>query len=391
MKPDRSIEGLSIDTLTVHAGQPPEPLSGAVMTPIVLASTFAQESPGKHKGYEYSRSGNPTRAALERCLAALEGGAYGFALASGLAATTTILHTLRPGDHVLCGDDVYGGTFRLLDKVMRPLGVGSSFIDMRDLDVVRAALKPETRVIWIETPTNPMLKIFDIAALAALAREHGAMLIVDNTFATPVLQRPLALGAHVVVHSTTKYLNGHSDVVGGAIVTSEAPLAERLAFLQNALGSIPSPFDCYMVLRGLKTLGVRVRQQCASAGAIAAKLEAHPAVERVHYPGLVSHPEHALAARQMGAPGAMISVVLRGGLSVAKRFLEGLQIFSCAESLGGVESLAEHPAIMTHASVPPEARAALGIADGLVRLSIGVEAEADLWADVIQALDRTGR
>ena len=391
MKADRSTEGLSIDTLAVHAGQPPEPVSGAVMVPIVLASTFAQESPGKHKGFEYSRSGNPTRAALERCLAALEGGTHGLAFASGLAATTTTLHTLKPGDHVLCGDDVYGGTFRLLDKVMKPLGVSSSFTDMQDLDVVRAALRPETRMIWIETPTNPMLKIFDIAALAEIARAHGALLVVDNTFATPVLQRPLALGAHVVVHSTTKYLNGHSDVVGGAIVTSEVALAERLAFLQNALGTVPSPFDCYMVLRGLKTLALRIRHQSASAAAIAAKLEAHPAVTRVHYPGLASHRGHALAARQMTAPGAMISFVLGGGLSAASAFLERLQIFSCAESLGGVESLAEHPAIMTHASVPPEARAVLGIAEGLVRLSIGVEAEADLWADIAGALDRAAR
>jgi cystathionine gamma-synthase/cystathionine gamma-lyase len=391
MKPDRSTEGLSIDTLAVHAGQPPDPVTGAVMTPIVLASTFAQESPGKHKGYEYARSGNPTRAALERCIAALEGGAHGLCFASGLAATSTLFHTLAPGDHVLSGDDVYGGTFRLLDKVMGPLGLRSSFIDMRDLDAVRAALRPETRMIWIETPTNPMLKVFDIAGLAEIARRHGAALIVDNTFATPVLQRPLALGAHVVVHSTTKYLNGHSDVVGGAIVTSDGALAERLAFLQNAMGSVPGPFDCYMVLRGLKTLGVRVRQQSASAGAIAARLEGHPAVERVFYPGLASHPERALAARQMGAPGAMISAVLRGGLPAAAAFLERLQIFSCAESLGGVESLAEHPAIMTHASVPPEARAALGISDGLIRLSVGLEAEADLWADIAQALDHAGR
>lgn len=386
MKPDKSHEGLAIDTLAVHAGQPPDPVSGAVMTPIVLASTFAQESPGKHKGFEYSRSGNPTRNALERCLASLEGGAHGFCFSSGLGASTTLLHTLKPGDHVLCGDDVYGGTFRLLDKVMKPMGVASSFTDMRDLDRVRSAIRPETRLVWIETPTNPMLKVFDIEGIAAIARGRGAVLVVDNTFATPVLQRPLALGAHVVVHSTTKYLNGHSDVVGGAIITSEPALAERLTFLQNAMGAVPSPFDCYMVLRGLKTLGVRVRQAGASAASIAAKLEAHPAVERVHYPGLASHPDRALADRQMRGPGAMISVVLGGGLDAAARFLERLQIFSCAESLGGVESLAEHPAIMTHASVPPEARAALGISDGLVRLSIGLEAEADLWADIAQAL-----
>lgn len=388
MKPDRSYQGLSLDTLAIHAGQPPDPVSGAVMTPIVLASTFAQERPGQHKGYEYSRSGNPTRKALEACLAALEGGAHGLAFASGCAATTTLLHTLRPGDQVLAGDDLYGGTFRIMDKVMRPMGVGSTFLDMRDLDRVRAALTPATRMIWMETPSNPMLKVFDIAGIAAIAREHGATLCVDNTFATPVLQRPLDLGAHVVIHSTTKYLNGHSDVVGGAIVTSDSALAERIAFLQNAIGAVPGPFDCYMVLRGLKTLGVRVREQCAAARGIAERLEAHPAVSRVYYPGLASHPDHALAARQMKAPGAMITLVLRGGLPAASAFLEALQIFACAESLGGVESLAEHPAIMTHASVPPEARAALGIEDGLVRLSIGLEAAADLWADLEQALGR---
>lgn len=388
MKPDRSYQGLALDTLAIHAGQPPDPVSGAVMTPIVLASTFAQERPGQHKGYEYSRSGNPTRKALEACLAALEGGAHGLAFASGCAATTTLLHTLRPGEAVLAGDDLYGGTFRIMDKVMRPMGISPTFLDMRDLDRVRAALTPATRMIWMETPSNPMLKVFDIAGIAAIAREHGATLVVDNTFATPVLQRPLELGAHVVLHSTTKYLNGHSDVVGGAIVTSDSALAERIAFLQNAMGAVPGPFDCYMVLRGLKTLGVRVREQCAAARGIAERLEAHPAVSRVYYPGLASHPDHALAARQMKAPGAMITLVLRGGLPAASAFLAALQIFACAESLGGVESLAEHPAIMTHASVPPEARAALGIEDGLVRLSIGLEAAADLWADIEQALGR---
>jgi cystathionine gamma-synthase/cystathionine gamma-lyase len=386
MRADKDPRGLSIDTLAVHAGQPPDPQSGAVMTPIVLASTFAQDGPGNHKGYEYARSGNPTRRALEACVAALEGGRHGFAFSSGLAATTTILHTLRSGDHVLCGDDVYGGTFRLLDKVMRQFGVEYSMIDMRDPVAVRAAIRPTTRLVWMETPTNPMLKIFDIATVAALAREAGAMLAVDNTFATPVLQRPLELGATLVVHSTTKYLNGHSDVVGGAVVTSDDALAERLGFFQNAIGGVPGPFDCYLVLRGLKTLGVRVRQQCASAQAIAEKLERDPRIARVYYPGLASHPGHALAARQMRAPGAMISLEVVGGLERATSFLRRLQIFSCAESLGGVESLAEHPAIMTHASVPPEARAALGISDGLVRLSVGIEAEADLWADIDRAL-----
>ncbi|WP_044248684.1 trans-sulfuration enzyme family protein [Chondromyces apiculatus] len=391
MKPDRSYQGLALDTLAVHAGQPPDPVSGAVMTPIVLASTFAQERPGQHKGFEYSRSGNPTRKALEDCLATLEGGTHGLAFSSGSAATATLLHTLKPGDEVLAGDDLYGGTFRLLDKVMRPMGIGSRFLDLRNLDAVREAITPKTRMMWLETPTNPMLKVFDVAALATIARERGITLVVDNTFATPVLQRPLELGAHVVVHSTTKYLNGHSDVVGGALVTADGALAERLGFLQNAIGAIPSPFDCYMVLRGLKTLGVRVRAQSASASAIASRLEQHAAVERVFYPGLASHPDRALAERQMKGPGAMITVVLRGGLPFAETFLESLQIFSCAESLGGVESLAEHPAIMTHASIPAEARAALGISDGLVRLSVGLEAEADLWGDIAQALGRASR
>jgi cystathionine gamma-synthase/cystathionine gamma-lyase len=386
MRADSKLDDLALDTLAIHAGQPPDPTSGAVMTPIVLASTFAQDGPGKHKGYEYSRSGNPTRRALETCLASLEGGKFGFSFSSGLGATATILHTLRPGDHIVCGDDVYGGTFRLLDKVMKPLGLAYSMVDMRDPARVRAAIRPETKLVWMETPTNPMLKVFDIAAVAAIAKDAGAPLVVDNTFATPVLQRPLDLGATIVVHSATKYLNGHSDVVGGAVITSDAALAERIGFLQNAIGAVPSPFDCYMILRGLKTLGVRVRQQCASAASIAAKLERHPAVARVYYPGLASHPDHALASRQMRAPGAMISLDLKGGLDAAVSFLQRLSIFACAESLGGVESLAEHPAIMTHASVPAEARAALGISDGFVRLSVGLEAEADLWADIERSL-----
>jgi cystathionine beta-lyase/cystathionine gamma-synthase len=386
MKAGSSLAGLSFDTLAVHAGQPPEPVSGAVMTPIVLASTFAQEGPGQHKGFEYSRSGNPTRNALEANLAALEGGNHGFAFASGLGASTTMFSTLRSGDHVLSGDDVYGGTFRLLDKVMKPLGIASSFVDMTDMDRVRGAIRPETRMIWIETPTNPMLKVFDISKIAEIAREKGIVFVVDNTFATPVLQRPLALGATVVMHSTTKYINGHSDVVGGALVTGDEAVAERVRFLQNAIGAIPAPFDCYMVLRGIKTLGLRVRHASASAQVIAERLAAHDKVRKVHYPGLASHPGHAIAKKQMSAGGAMISVEVKGGLEASRSFLEKLRIFACAESLGGVESLAEHPAIMTHASVPPEARAALGISDELVRLSVGVEATEDLWADIAQAL-----
>jgi cystathionine beta-lyase/cystathionine gamma-synthase len=373
---------LSLDTLAIHAGQEPDPSSGAVMQPIVLSSTFAQDGPGVHKGYDYSRSGNPTRRALEQCLAALEGARHGFAFASGCGATTTVLHTLRPGDHVVCGDDVYGGTFRIFDKVMRPMGLEASYVDMTDPKRVRDALRPTTRLVWLETPSNPMLKVFDIAAVAEIGRAAGATVIVDNTFATPVLQQPLALGAHAVVHSTTKYVNGHSDAVGGAVLTSDDALAERIAFFQNAMGAVPSPFDCYLVLRGVKTLPVRMRQHVASARAIAERLETHPQVRRVLYPGLASHPGHALAARQMKGPGGMISFDLDGGVEAARAFLRALRIFACAESLGGVESLAEHPAIMTHASVPADTRRALGISDGLIRLSVGLEAEDDLWGDL---------
>jgi cystathionine beta-lyase/cystathionine gamma-synthase len=387
MRPDAPPRPLALDTLAIHAGQPPDPVSGAVMQPIVLSSTFAQESPGVNKGYEYSRSGNPTRKALEACIAALEGGAHGLAFASGSATTATVLHTLRPGDHVISGDDVYGGTFRFFDKVMRPMGVASDFMDMRDPDRVRAAIQPTTKMIWLETPTNPMLKIFDIPRIAEIARAAGAILVVDNTFATPVLQRPLDLGATVVVHSATKYLNGHSDVVGGVLATNDRALHERLTFLQNAIGAVPSPFDCYLVLRGIKTLGVRVRQQCASAQILAERLERHPRVRKVLYPGLASHPDRALAARQMSASGAIITFEIEGGLNAAAAFMRKLEIFACAESLGGVESLADHPAIMTHASVPEASREALGITGGLLRLSIGLEAEADLWGDISRALE----
>jgi cystathionine gamma-synthase/cystathionine gamma-lyase len=377
---------LGQDTLAIHAGQEPDPSSGAVMTPIVLASTFAQDGPGRHKGYEYSRSGNPTRGALEGCIAALEEGAHGLAFSSGLGATTTLLHTLSAGDHVVSGDDVYGGTFRLFDKVMRPFGIDASFVDMTDPKNLENALLPRTRMIWAETPSNPLLKIFDLAALAAIGRRAGIVVVVDNTFATPVLQRPLALGATAVVHSTTKYMNGHSDVVGGAVVTSDAALAERLRFLQNAVGAVPSPFDCYMVLRGLKTLPVRMRQHVAAARSLASRLSGHRFVRRVHYPGLPSDPGHALASRQMKGPGGMISFEIDGGFPQADAFLRKLTIFACAESLGGVESLAEHPASMTHASIPAELRARIGISDGLVRLSVGLEDEEDLWADLETAL-----
>jgi len=379
-------ERMHLDTLAIHAGQAPDPLTGAVMPPIVLSSTFAQEGPGKHKGFEYARTDNPTRRTLEHCLAALEGATDGLAFASGCAAMTTLLHTLRPGDHVVACDDVYGGTFRILDKVMKPLGIETSWVDLTDMSRLTPALRKETKLVWLETPTNPMLKLVDIAAAAAVTRGHGAKLVVDNTFATPILQRPLLLGADVVIHSTTKYLNGHSDVVGGALLTSDSALAERVRFLQNAMGAVPSPFDCFLVLRGIKTLPVRMERHCRTAQALAELLSNHAAVERVYYPGLAGHPQVALARTQMSAPGGMISFVVRGGISAARRLLESVRIFVCAESLGGVESLIEHPALMTHGSIPAEIRENLGIVEGLIRLSVGLEAEADLRDDLLQAL-----
>jgi cystathionine beta-lyase len=374
--------GSSIATLCIHAGQQVDPTSGAVMPPIVLSSTFAQDGPGVHKGYDYSRAGNPTRSALEKCVAELEGAEYGVAFGSGCAATTAVLLMLQSGDHVLVGDDVYGGTFRIFDKVLKPFGIEATYLDMSDPGRVAGAMKDKTRLVWMESPSNPMLKVFDIAAVAAVARARGIPLAVDNTFATPVLQRPLELGATIVVHSTTKYLNGHSDVVGGAVVTSDAALAERLHFLQKAAGGVPSPFDCYLVLRGLKTLVVRMERHVESARTIARWLEAHDRVTQVHYPGLESHPQHDLAGRQMKGPGGMISFELAGTLEQAAAFLRALRVFACAESLGGVESLAEHPAIMTHASLPADVRRSVGIGDGLIRLSVGLEDAGDLVADL---------
>lgn len=372
----------ALDTKCIHAGQEPDPISGAVMTPIVLSSTFAQDGPGVHKGYDYSRAGNPTRTALEGCLAALEGAKHGVAFGSGCAATTAILLTLKSGDHVLCGDDVYGGTFRIFDKVLKQFGVEATFMDMGDATRVGEAIRPSTRLVWLETPSNPMLKVFDIAAICAIARKRGVPVAVDNTFATPMLQQPLALGATMAVHSTTKYLNGHSDVVGGAVMTSDDAFADKLHFLQKSVGGVPSPFDCYMVLRGLKTLGVRMERHVETARGIAEWLEKHPKVVRVRYPGLASHEGHAVASRQMKGPGGMISFELAGTLAQSTAFLKALRIFACAESLGGVESLAEHPAIMTHASLPAEARRALGIGDGLIRLSVGLEDARDLRSDL---------
>jgi cystathionine beta-lyase/cystathionine gamma-synthase len=375
-----------IETVAIHGGQHPDPIHGAVMEPIVLSSTFAQPEPGKPLRFDYSRSGNPTRAALEAALAALEGGDRAFAFASGCGAATTLLNTLRPGDQVLCGDDVYGGTYRLFTQVMRPLGIEATFVDLRAPENLVAALDPRTKLIWLETPTNPMLKLVDIAAIAALAQPRGIPVVVDNTFASPVLQRPLALGATAVLHSTTKYINGHSDVVGGAIITSDGPLAQRLAYLQNAIGAVPSPMDCYLVLRGLKTLPVRMQRHGESALVLAQRLEGDRRVRKVHYPHLPSHPQHALAKKQMAAPGGMISLELDGGLEQSRRFLKALRVFTLAESLGGVESLAEHPAIMTHASIPADVRRGLGISDSLVRLSVGLEHVEDLWDDLSGAL-----
>jgi len=376
-----------VDTLVIHAGQEPDPIHGAVMTPIVLASTFAQRSPGDHNGFEYARTNNPTRQTLERCVAALEGATDGVAFASGCAAMTTLCHTLKPGDHIIACDDVYGGSFRILDKVMAPLGIETSWVDLTDLEAYEAAFRPETKLVWVETPTNPLLKLVDIEAIVAPARARGVRVGVDNTFATPTLQKPLALGADLVVHSTTKYLNGHSDVVGGIILSSDAELVEELRFLQNSIGAIAAPFDCFMVLRGLKTLSVRMARHCESAGELARWLETRPEVERVIFPGLESHPQHELAKRQMRDFGGMISLVVPGGLDAARRLLESTEIFTLAESLGGVESLIEHPAIMTHGSVPTEVREALGISDGLIRLSVGLEHIEDLRADLGRALE----
>ena len=376
-----------IGTKAIHAGQSPDPSTGAVMVPIYATSTYAQASPGEHQGYEYSRSHNPTRFAYERCVAELESGTHGYAFASGLAATSTVLELLDSGAHVICMDDVYGGTYRLFERVRRrSAGLQFSFADLNDLDAVKAALQPNTKMIWCETPTNPLLKLVDIRRLAEFAKANGLLLAVDNTFSSPVLQRPLELGADIVMHSATKYLNGHSDIVGGMVVVKDAALAEQMTFLQNAVGGVQGPFDSFLALRGLKTLHLRMKAHCENAQVIAEKLEVHPAVEKVAYPGLASHPQHALAKAQMHGFGGMVSVWLKGGFPEAKRFMERLELFTCAESLGGVESLANHPAVMTHASIPEERRNALGVTGNLVRLSVGVEDAADLWADIQQAL-----
>ena len=377
-----------LGTKAIHAGQSPDPSTGAVMTPIYATSTYAQTSPGVHQGFEYSRTHNPTRFAYERCVAGLEGGSRGFAFASGLAATSTILELLDTGSHVVCMDDVYGGTFRLFERVRRrSAGLDFSFVDLTDPAAFEAAIKSNTRMVWVETPTNPMLKIVDLKAVSAIAKKHGLLMVADNTFASPILQRPLEHGADIVMHSATKYLNGHSDMVGGmAVVGDNAELAEQMAFLQNSIGAVQGPFDSFLALRGLKTLHLRMQAHCANALALAEWLQTHPAIESVIYPGLKDHPQHALAARQMDGFGGIVSIRVKGGFEGAKRFCERTHLFTLAESLGGVESLVNHPAVMTHASVPIERRAVLGIHDDLVRLSVGVESLKDLRGDLERAL-----
>jgi cystathionine gamma-lyase len=377
-----------LGTRAIHAGQSPDPSTGAVMTPIYATSTYVQASPGVHQGYEYSRSHNPTRFAWERCIADLEGGSRGYAFASGLAATSTVLDLLDAGSHVVCMDDVYGGTYRLFERVRRrSAGLDFSFVNLNDFDALAAAIRADTKLIWAETPTNPMLKIVDLTRLGEFARSRGIILVVDNTFCSPMVQRPLEHGAHMVMHSATKYLNGHSDMVGGVIVVGNEPeLAEQMTFLQNAVGGVQGPFDSFLALRGIKTLHLRMQRTCSNALQIAHWLEAHPNVEKVIYPGLQSHPQHVLAARQMQGFGGIVSIYVKGGLPAARQMMERCHLFALAESLGGVESLVNHPAIMTHASVPIERRTALGIHDNLVRLSVGVEDVGDLIAELEAAL-----
>jgi cystathionine beta-lyase/cystathionine gamma-synthase len=382
-----SAEGTpGFSTRAIHAGQKPDPATGAVVVPIYQTSTYAQEAVGKHRGYEYSRTGNPTRAALEQCIAALEGGTHGLAFASGMAAEAAVMQLLKPGDHTLAVDDLYGGSYRLFRRVLEPLGLTFSFVDGSDLTAVEKALTDRTRLVWVESPTNPLLKLVDIAAVGKLAQSRRALLVVDNTFMSPYFQRPLSLGADIVVHSATKYLGGHSDVIGGTLVVNRGDLFERLAFLQNAVGGVPGPMDAWLVLRGLKTLAIRMREHDRNARLVAAFLNEHPKVARVFYPGLPKNPQRELAQRQMSGFGGMISFEVKGGLEPARRVVERTQLFTLAESLGGVESLIELPAAMTHASIPAETRRAHGVADGLVRLSVGIEDVADLISDLDRAL-----
>ena len=382
---------MEFETRAIHDGQAPEPRTGSVAVPVFQTSTYQQDGIGKPRGFEYSRTGNPTRQALEEAMASLEGGAHGLAFASGVAATTAVLQLLSPGDHVVAGDDIYGGTYRLLEKVFRPWGVQVDYADAASPGAFHAAFRPNTRLIWVETPTNPLLKLVDIAAVAAVAREAGALLAVDNTFASPYFQRPLELGADLVAHSTTKYLGGHSDVVGGAVVTGRKEVHDRIQFYQNAAGAIPGPWDSWLVLRGLKTLAVRMREHEKNALHLARILEGHPAVERVHYPGLASHPQHELARRQMSGFGGLLSLGLKGGFAAVERFVGRLKLFTLGESLGGGESLVCHPAKMTHAALPEEERRRRGIGDNLLRLSVGIEHAKDLEEDVLGALARAAR
>lgn len=378
-------------TRAIHAGQQPDPTTGAIMTPVYLTSTYVQASPGVHKGYEYSRTHNPTRKAFEACMADLESGKFGFAFASGCAATTTVLHLLQAGDHVIAADDMYGGTFRLFDKVLQHHGLQFSYLDLTKTSNLENAIQANTKMIWLESPTNPTLKLSDIQHICQMAKKKNILVVVDNTFMSPYFQRPLELGADIVVHSATKYIGGHSDVVGGVAVTSDPALAEKLAFLSNSMGAIMAPFDAFMCLRSLKTLPLRMKAHEENAMKVAQFLETQKLAEKVLYPGLPSHPQHALAKKQMHGFGGMITFTLRGGLTAARKFLESVRVFSLAESLGGVESLIEHPGIMTHASVPEENRRALGIDDGLIRLSVGVEDIDDLIEDLSQAFEAAGR
>ena len=381
------------DTRAIHAGQEPDPTTGAIMTPIYTSSTYVQESPGVHKGYDYSRSINPTRKALETCIADLEGSSFGYAFSSGMAACSTVLEVLNSGDHVLAMDDLYGGTYRLFEDVRkRSAGLKFTFSDLSDLSTLKSSITSSTKMIWVETPTNPLLKIVDLAGIAKFAKENNLISVCDNTFCSPYVQNPLELGFDIVVHSATKYLNGHSDLIGGVVVCSnqKPELADQVLYIQNAVGSIMSPFDSFLLLRSLKTLAVRMERHCENAMKIASFLENHKAIEKVIYPGLKTHPHHEIASKQMRGYGGMITLILKGGLDSAKSFLERTEIFSLAESLGGVESLIEHPAIMTHASIPPEIREEIGISDGLVRLSVGIESLDDLIQDLEVALKDLG-
>jgi cystathionine gamma-lyase len=389
MASKKATQVLGLGTRAIHAGQHPDPSTGAIMTPIYATSTYVQSSPGKHQGYEYSRTQNPTRMAYERCVADLEGGVAGFAFGSGLGGASTVLDLLDSGDHVIAMDDLYGGTYRLFERVRRrSAGLDFTFIDLNDTAALKAALKPNTKMIWAETPTNPMLKLVDLAKLSAFAKKHGLILVVDNTFCSPMLQRPIEYGADLVLHSATKYLNGHSDMVGGIVVAANDEMAERMGFLQNSVGAVAGPFDSFLAMRGLKTLHLRMQAHCESAMDIARWLEKHPAIEKVIYPGLKSHPQHALARRQMDGFGGIISAEVKGGIRAARKMLERCELFALAESLGGVESLIEHPGIMTHASIPPATRKRLGISDGLIRLSVGVEDVEDLRSELSRALSR---